>query len=100
MGIGRGLIDDVDDYDDGLAEDLLSGPGKLCQALSIGPELSGQMVGDELAVAPGEPIWRTSPDRVAATPRIGLNPDTCGEAVEWSWRYIVDDSPWTSCRAG
>lgn len=101
MAVGRGLIATAERYDATMDSDLLSGPGKLCQALDIGPEMSGEMLGDGmLALEPGEPVCQNDPDSVDSTPRIGLNPDTCGESCRWPWRYIVADSPWTSCRAG
>lgn len=97
LAVSRGLVDRPEDYDSSLDPNLMSGPGKLCQALKISPELSGEMIGDDrLQLHCGDPLWRDDPSRVTATPRVGLNPQTCGEAHDWPWRYVIDDSPWAS----
>lgn len=96
MAVGRGIVDDPSQYGGGRDEDLLSGPGKLCQGLWIGPELTETKVGHALWLEAGSPIWNRQPDRVETTERVGLNPKTCGESAQWPWRYIVGDSPWTS----
>lgn len=96
MAVGRGLIDGVDEYDSSLDRDLLSGPGKLCQALEVDTDLSGEVLGDELWIEPGEAVWRADPQNVEATPRVGLNRETCGECVDWPWRYIERGSDWCS----
>lgn len=100
MAMGRGLVDTAGAYEDSMAPKLMSGPAKLCQALGIQTELSGQMIGDALKLKAGEAIWRDDPSRVEATQRVGLNPKTCGPSVKWPWRYLIADSRWTSCRAG
>lgn len=73
---------------------LLSGPGKLCQAMAIDRTLDG----DDLQ---SEPLWiaagpTVDDARIATTPRIGLNPKTCGESTHYEWRYVVDDSDFLS----
>jgi DNA-3-methyladenine glycosylase len=73
---------------------LLSGPGKLCQALSIDRDLDGDdLQSDPLWLARGESV---SPDAIERTPRIGLNPRTCGESTHFEWRYVVADSRFLS----
>ena len=101
MAVDRNLVDHPDGYNSSLNEKLMSGPGKLCQALSIGPELSGEMINDgPLQLSVGEPSSSEKPSRIERTARVGLNPDTCGEAHRWQWRYMIAGSPWTSCHAG
>ena len=65
--------------------DLLSGPGKLCQAMEIGRELYGEPLwGDRLWLCAGEPF----PDgAVEALPRV--NVDYAGEAAAWPWRFLA-----------
>lgn len=96
MAVSRGLIEAPKDYHGGLDSKLMSGPGKLCQAFDIGTDISGRPIGGPLQLEPGRALWRRQPDRVEATPRIGLNPTTCGECVDWPWRYVVGDCAWTS----
>ena len=65
--------------------DLLSGPGKLCQALAIDRGLYGEPLwGDRLWLCAGEPFPE---DAVAATPRINI--DSAGEAAAWPWRFVA-----------
>ncbi len=100
MAVDRGLVESPDEYDPSRVEDLLSGPGKLCQALAIRPRLSGVPIGEQLYLEAGEAVWQRRPSAIEETARIGLNRETCGDCVDWKWRYIDADSPWTSCRAG
>ena len=75
---------------------LLSGPGKICQAMEIGREHNGlDATRSTLRLIPGEKVasrW------IAATPRIGLNPKTCGESAFWPWRYVDRRSGFLSRR--
>lgn len=96
MAISRGLIGGPEEYRQGLAKKLMSGPGKLCQALEIGTALSGKLLGHELSIEEGEPLWEQNPDRIAQTTRIGLNPKTCLGCEKRLWRYIIAGSPWLS----
>jgi DNA-3-methyladenine glycosylase len=66
---------------------LMSGPGKLCQAMAISREKHDGVVlaSPELFVSTGEPVPE---EAVVRTPRIGLNPKTVGDAVGWDWRYV------------
>ncbi len=73
---------------------LCSGPGKLCQALSIDRALDGHPLDEPpLVVTPGGSVPSSE---VARGPRIGLNPKTCGDSALWPWRYWIDGSPWVS----
>lgn len=75
-------------------QDLLSGPGKLCQALAI----TGQhnafdlfAAGSYVRLEPGCP-----PEDVGIDTRIGLAP---GKGTEWPWRFLsLDDEEWVSRR--
>ena len=65
--------------------DLAGGPGKLCQALAIGPELDGVPLWEgELQIATGEPVGEAE---VATGPRIGV--DYAGPAAAWPLRYGI-----------
>ena len=76
---------------------LMSGPGKLCQAMDIDLALQGASLDrPALRLTGGAPLPSRQTERVAATPRIGLNPTTVGEACHWPWRYVVADSPYLS----
>jgi DNA-3-methyladenine glycosylase len=67
--------------------DLCRGPGRLGQALAIGPALDGVAIGDgrvelRLGAAPGP---------IIQTPRIGIS-----RAVELPWRFALEGSPYVS----
>jgi DNA-3-methyladenine glycosylase len=66
---------------------LCSGPGKLCQALGITRELDGAA----LDAPPFELIQRAETPRIATGPRIGIT-----KAVDRTWRYGLEDSPFLS----
>ena len=73
----------------GGASDLLlcSGPGRLGQALGVGPELDGARVG-------GPRVSVVPPDGLAdvvTAPRVGIT-----RAVEQPWRYLSAGSPYAS----
>jgi len=65
-------------------KNLLNGPGKLCQALSLTREQDGMnLLGDGLYLtAPGEPV---GPIHVGK--RIGI--DYAGEAADYPWRFTL-----------
>jgi DNA-3-methyladenine glycosylase len=67
--------------------DLCRGPGRLGQALAVGPALNGEPIGAgriELHIAaPSGPV--------AQTPRIGIS-----RAVELPWRFVLEGSPYVS----
>jgi len=67
--------------------DLCRGPGRLGQALAIGPELDGEAIGAgriELAIGQAS-------GPVVQTPRIGIT-----RAVDLPWRFLLADSPYVS----
>ncbi len=69
---------------------LLSGPGKLCQALAIDRRLSGtSLLGSDLFLEAGR-----RPRHIMTTERIGV--DYAGPWREKPWRFVVTDSPWIS----
>jgi DNA-3-methyladenine glycosylase len=73
---------------------LLSGPGKICQAMEIGLEQNTLMLTEgELFVSEGQGLAN---HEIAATPRIGLNRRTCGDATDLPWRYVHRGSPFLS----
>jgi DNA-3-methyladenine glycosylase len=67
--------------------DLCRGPGRLGQALAVGPDLDGEPIGAgrvELHPAPAS-------GRVVQTPRIGIT-----RAQELPWRFLLAGSPYVS----
>ncbi|MFB6264462.1 MAG: DNA-3-methyladenine glycosylase [Bradymonadaceae bacterium] len=77
--------------------DLLDGPGKFCEAMAIDGRFDGRQLPDaELWIAPGEPVVERAEPSIIRTERIGLNPETVGEAAEWPWRYVVEGSAYAS----
>lgn len=73
--------------------DLMSGPGKLCQALAIDRSLDGaELASRELSIAP-----RKSPiadEDIAVSPRIGV--ENSGEAAWWPLRFFLRGNPFVS----
>jgi DNA-3-methyladenine glycosylase len=66
---------------------LCSGPGRLAQALGVGPDLNGEPVGGRrLEVVPP-----ALPADVVTAPRIGIS-----RAIEQPWRYLTAGSPFAS----
>ena len=60
--------------------DLCRGPGRLGQALAIGPDLDGETIGaGRIELVPGQ-----APGPVVQTPRIGIT-----RAVELPWRFAA-----------
>ena len=67
--------------------DLCRGPGRLGQALAIGPDLDGEPVGaGRVQFTPGRP-----PGPVEQSPRIGIS-----RARELPWRFSLAGSPYVS----
>ena len=78
-------------------ENLASGPGKLCQALQVDLSFNFHELDEgKLQIQRGLSPNAHAELPVQTTPRIGLNPDTVGEAVEWPWRYVVSGSRFLS----
>ncbi|HYR28831.1 MAG TPA: DNA-3-methyladenine glycosylase [Thermoanaerobaculia bacterium] len=66
--------------------DLMSGPGKICQAMEIDKRLDGESLsGDTLWLAPRD-IEIGDAD-IAVSPRIGIG--NSGEAVPWPLRFFL-----------
>jgi DNA-3-methyladenine glycosylase len=66
---------------------LCSGPGRLGQALGVGPDLDGALVGgDRLSLTPP-----ATPVEVVTAPRVGIT-----RAVDQPWRYLSAGSPYAS----
>ena len=66
---------------------LCSGPGRLAQALAVGPDLDGESVGGgRIALVPA-----SAPVPVVTAPRIGIS-----RATEQPWRYLSAGSPYAS----
>jgi DNA-3-methyladenine glycosylase len=67
--------------------ELCRGPGRLGQALGVGPDLDGEEIGTgrlELRIA-------ASPGPIETTPRIGIT-----RAVDQPWRFALAGSPYVS----
>jgi DNA-3-methyladenine glycosylase len=86
MAENRGLCGDLG------AGAVAGGPGKLCQALSVGRELNGVDFGaGELQICRGESLPAKA---VAVGPRIGV--DYAGEASGWRLRFAEKGNPHVS----
>lgn len=69
--------------------ELMSGPGRLTQALGVGPDLQRHRLCEvPLLICPGE---RLQDDRVVRTTRIGIS-----RGADREWRYCDAGSPWLS----
>ena len=67
--------------------ELCRGPGRLGQALAVGPDLNGEPIGaGRIALTPAAP-----PGPVVQTPRIGIS-----RAQELPWRFLLEGSPYVS----
>ena len=66
--------------------DLMSGPGKICQALDIDKRFDGEsLAGDTLWLTPRD--IEVSDDDIAVSPRIGV--ENAGEAAPWPLRFFL-----------
>lgn len=75
-----------------LQKGLCSGPGKLCQAMSIGKEENGaDLCGDILYLLDAPPVPEAE---IIACPRINI--DYAGEAIHYPWRFLIKDNPYIS----
>ncbi|MGM0555124.1 MAG: DNA-3-methyladenine glycosylase [Myxococcota bacterium] len=92
----RGLDDRYDeDMPRRVERNLASGPGKLCQALAVDLSFNFQtLYAGPLQLVRG--LDSHADRNIERTPRIGLNPDTVGEAVDWPWRYVLKNSDFLS----
>jgi DNA-3-methyladenine glycosylase len=76
---------------------LLSGPGKMCQALHINKNQDGLMYDTDKLYF--ESMSPQSPSKIIRACRVGLNAKTCGESTSWPWRYLVSSSNYVSRKA-
>lgn len=98
MARRRGLFDRYgDEMPRKVLRNLLSGPGKLCQAMDIDCAFNERpLERGQLYLTHGVPVHNHDELTVVSGPRIGLNPKTVGEAVDWPWRYGVGGSAFLS----
>jgi len=78
------------------AANVTNGPGRLCQALAIGPALNGgDLIGAPLYIVPGSasPGTAHGDPPVVQTTRIGIT-----RAVELPWRFYIKGNPAVSVR--
>jgi DNA-3-methyladenine glycosylase len=66
---------------------LCSGPGRLTQALGVGPDLDGEPVGGRRI----ELVPASAPVALVTAPRVGIS-----RATEQPWRYLSAGSPYAS----
>ena len=75
-------------------QNLCSGPGKLCQALSITRTEYGLDLCAKNSPLFLLPFRRFAREQITASPRI--NVDYAEEAAQWPWRFYIKDSPYVS----
>ena len=63
-----------------------TGPARLCRALGVDKTFSGQVVGESIALYPGN-----SPEKILCSPRVGIS-----KAVDVPWRFFLEDNPFVS----
>lgn len=73
---------------------LTNGPGKLCQALGINREYSGNKLSDR-----NNPIWigdntSITENEIISGPRVGIA--YAEECANWTWRFRIKNNKWTS----
>lgn len=73
---------------------LLSGPGKLCQAMEIGKDSYGTDLCEDILYVE-EPEQRTDFE-IEASKRINI--DYAGEAKDYLWRFTIKDNPFVSVK--
>lgn len=98
MARRRGLVDRyADEMPASVRKNLLSGPGKLCQAMDVDGSFNERPLdAGALRLTRGVPVGEVDALDVARGPRIGLNPKTVGAAAQWPWRYGVRGSRFLS----
>jgi len=71
--------------------DIASGPGKLCQAMSIDKQLNGEDL-------EGKILWvedrQVGTAQICTSPRVGV--DYAGEYRDKLWRFYIDGNPHVS----
>lgn len=73
---------------------LLSGPGKLCQALAIDKAMDGLVYSARCLHF--EKGTNFKANEITSSQRIGLNPKTCGDSTHRLWRYTASQSTYLS----
>ncbi|MFP4601117.1 MAG: DNA-3-methyladenine glycosylase [Persicimonas sp.] len=98
MARRRGLFERYDhEMPRTVLRNLLSGPGKLCQAMGIDCAFNEHPLdAGQLYLTHGVPVDDHDELTVVSGPRIGLNPKTVGESADWPWRYGVGGSAFLS----
>lgn len=92
MAKARGL--DARDDD---PKKLMSGPGKICQAMQIDRSFDAHPLWrSPLSIRAGAPQAVRDAMEIVSGPRVGLNPKTVGACCAWPWRYGVKGSPFLS----
>lgn len=74
--------------------DLASGPGKLCQALSITGTLNGEDMVTSKTLFMTDDGFKVRKQHLLQSPRIGVA--YAGEHALKPWRYFMKDSPYVS----
>lgn len=98
MAKRRGLFDRYDDEMPlKVRKNLLSGPGKICQAMGIDCTFNERLLVDgDLMLTEGVPVRDVDAFEIGSGARIGLNPKTVGDSATWPWRYAVRGSTFLS----
>lgn len=74
-------------------KDLCSGPGKLTQAMGIGPDCHGESIVSRSLGSDSCGFYGLSNCNVVADTRIGIT-----KAADFKWRFLLKDSPYVSKR--
>lgn len=74
-------------------KNLTAGPGLLCQAMGLDKSFDGH------DLTKGKLVWIERRETIRSaeivqTTRIGI--DSCGEAVQYPYRFYIKDNPWVS----
>jgi DNA-3-methyladenine glycosylase len=98
MAVSRGLSERFDDTMPlKVRKNLLSGPGKICQAMGIDCAFNQRPFDrGQLLLTEGVPVTQVDDLSIASGTRIGLNPKTVGASHEWPWRYGIEGSKFLS----
>lgn len=75
---------------------LTNGPGKLCQAMDITSQLSGEKLGSVIYIETNQQQFTsaTSHTKIAVSERIGLS--TNQASCYWPLRFFIKDNPYVS----
>lgn len=94
MAAGRNLADKYSgEMPARVKRNLLSGPGKICQAMQIDLAFNAHSLdAPPLYITQGAPAAVRQRLEIARGPRVGLNLKTVGDCYHWPWRYGVRGS--------